>query len=238
MAANQGYERAPARYRSDYWRMQNSVLMQGFDSSAPVFVDVEVDMSEAIKKLSLAFRYYGEELTRVALYNAMNRACAPVLTEVRRRVSHQTSIPYGKVTKHIVARPAHPNHLEYALISRASAIPLIDFMKKGELGRSKVTVKVWNRQRTLKQAFVIKGKYGLAIVKRIGPHPGGIKTKPANRKGPLNVKTLWGPIISKEMIRPGFESLEAIKAVPLKIQARLPHELSQAVARAKARSGT
>lgn len=238
MAATKGYERVSRRDQSTYWQMQNSILMQGADYSQPVVVGVEVDMSEAIRKLSLAFRYYGDELTRVALYNAINRACGPVLTEVRRNVSHQTSIPYGKVTKHIVARPAHPNHLQYELLSRASAIPLIDFKIGGALGKSKVRVKVWNRTRTLKKAFIIRAKGREQIVKRIGPHQGGIKTKPENRKGPMNVKELWGPIISREMIRPGFESLATIKAVPLKIQARLPHELEQAVARAKARSGT
>jgi hypothetical protein len=206
-------------------------------SSGEVVVGVHIDMSDAVRKLSKSFSYYSDELTRVALYNAINRACAPVLTEVKRAVSKQTSIPYGKVGKHILERKAHPNHLEYGLVSRASALPLIDFLVRGEPG-GRPTVRVWGKTRTIRRAFILKGKFGMGIVKRTAKHHGGIKTLAANRKGPLGVKTLWGPIISKEMIRPGFASLKSIEAVPAKIQARLPHELEQAVARAKARAGT
>lgn len=231
-------ERPSAAIASAYSSYQDRVLSAGHDGRTIVSVNVHVDMSEAIRKLQLSFLYYSEELTRVALYNAINRACAPVLTDVRRAVSQQTSIPYGKVGKHILARPAHPNRLQYELLSRASSIPLIDFMSSGSVGRSNPVVRVWGRKRTLRKAFVIRGKYGVGIVKRTGKHSGGIKSKPAQRGGPLNVKTLWGPIISKEMIRPGFKSIATIKAVPQRIQDRLPHELAQAVARAKARAGT
>lgn len=222
---------------SEYWTAENARLNSGFNYADPVAVNVQVDMSEAIRKLSLSFQYYGDELTRIGLANAVNRACAPVLTEVKRAVAKQTSIPYGKVGNHILAKPAHPNRLTYILLSRASSIPLIEFKTGGEMG-GPPRVKVWGRTRTLKKAFIIKGRGHEDIVKRVAKHQGGRHTKPENRKGPLGVKKLWGPIISKEMIRPGFASMQTIQAVPARIAKRLPHELEQAVARAKARAGT
>jgi hypothetical protein len=53
------------------------------------------------------------------------------------------------------------------------------------------------------------------------------------------VKVLYGPIMPKEMVRPGSRSIETIsKVMPEKVMPRLQHELEQAVKRAKAASGT
>jgi len=50
---------------------------------------------------------------------------------------------------------------------------------------------------------------------------------------------LWGPIIPKEMIRPGNPSTYHIaSAIPTQLGPVLMHELEQAVIRAKAASGT
>jgi hypothetical protein len=200
----------------------------------PTGVTVSVDLREACKKLGVAFDAFSDEIVNRALVNTLNRACAPALTAVRRAVAQQTSIKYGRVMAHIKDSKAHPNRLEYRIIAKDGAIPLIDFAVNAPMGKAP-TVKVWGKQRKLKGAFVFKGR-GVAIVKRVGKHAGGIKSK--NRTGRANVKTLWGPIIPREMIRPGFESLAVVKRIPERVQARLPHELSQAVARAKARSGT
>ncbi|WP_043688246.1 hypothetical protein, partial [Streptomyces xylophagus] len=63
---------------------------------------------------------------------------------------------------------------------------------------------------------------------RIGKH---------NKSG--KIRTLWGPIIPKEMIRPGNPSTYHIaSAIPTQLGPVLMHELEQAVIRAKAASGT
>lgn len=209
-------------------------------ASAPTRVWVHVDIRQACDKLGIAFDVLSEEIKTKALLNALNRACGPVLTEVRRAVAKQTSLPYGKVMAKIVADPAHMNRLEYRIRSSDQPTKLIDFAKGAKLGSQNVRVTVWGRTLTVKKSFVIAPRGKLMIAKRVGKHHGGIKShkKGQTSYGPAPIKGLWGPIIPKEMIRPGFPSLESIKRVPERVQARLPHELEQAVARAKAASGT
>jgi hypothetical protein len=192
---------------------------------------IHVDMRGVFPKLKLALEDYSKEVQRRALYNALNSACGPLLTAVRRHVTKQTSAKYNRVMSHIKAKKAHPNNLTYRIDAKDTAMPLSDFGPKFRPGQKNIRLLVWGKRQTFHGSFAVTFEGKTQIVKRVGPH---------GKKGErLNVKMLWGPIIPKEMLREGFPSRAEIeRVVPERLLKRIPHELEQAVIRAKAASGT
>ena len=197
-------------------------------------ITIYVDMRDGMTRLSKAFAVFGDEVKNRALYNAVNYAGRGLRTAVIRDVVQQTSLPRSRVAAHIVADMAHPNRLTYKLIATDIATKLSDFggLRAGQINPK---IRVWGKTATFHGAFVVRFGDGMQVVKRIAKHRGGIKS----HTGPLGVKVLYGPIVPKEMIRPGSRSIETIsKVMPEKLMPRLQHEFEQAVKRAKAASGT
>lgn len=203
--------------------------------AAPGGMVVQIDLTDAMRRLNIALNEYSVQVQRNALYNTLNRACAPLLTAVRRAVAYQTSIKYGRVLSHIRDDKAHPNRLSYRLIAKDVTTVLSEFGPTPKAGKQNVRLKVWNKSQTFKKAFAVSFGGKIQIVKRVAKHHGGIK----GHTGKLGVKLLYGPAVPKEMIREGFPSRQTLeRAIPDRVMQRLPHELEQAVARAKAKSGT
>lgn len=188
-----------------------------------------VDLTDAMSRLSLALSVYSQEVQMRALYNAINKLGDKLLTAVRRDLVQTTGAKYGRVMKAVKSDRAHPNRLWYRIKASDQAMKVSDFAASLKPGTKDPSARPWNHSRRFKGAFVIRFKSGgTEIVKRIGRH---------NKDG--KIKTLWGPIIPREMIRPGNPSTEHIaRAIPDNLGPVLMHELSQAVARAKAASGT
>ncbi|MGZ6199165.1 MAG: hypothetical protein ACXWNL_16135 [Vulcanimicrobiaceae bacterium] len=190
---------------------------------------IYVDLTEAMNKLKVALSVYSQEVKDRALYNAINKLGSKLLTGVRRDVRDQTGAKYGRVVKAIKADKAHPRRLTYKIIATDQAMKLSDFARTLTPGKKNPSAAPWNKSRRFKGAFVIRFKSGATeIVKRIGKHNKGGK-----------IRTLWGPIIPKEMIRAGNPSTKRImEAIPMGLQPVLMHELDEAVKRAKKASGT
>ncbi|KAH2278856.1 hypothetical protein KXV50_005830, partial [Aspergillus fumigatus] len=190
---------------------------------------IYVDLTDAMKRLTVAFNVYGDEVKHRALYNAINKLGDKLLTAVRRDLVQTTGAKYGRVMKAVHADRAHPNRLFYRIVASDKAMKVSDFARSLTPGKKNPSAKPWNRSQRFKGAFVIRFKNGATeIVKRIGKH---------NKSG--KIRTLWGPIIPKEMIRPGNPSTYHIaSAIPTQLGPVLMHELEQAVIRAKAASGT
>ena len=190
---------------------------------------IYVDLTEAMSKLKVALSVYSEEVKMRALYNTINKLGDKLLTAVRRDVAQETGAKYGRVMKAIKADRAHPNRLTYRIVATDKAMKVSDFARSLTPGKKSPSAAPWGKYRRFNGAFVIRFKSGATeIVKRIGRHNKGGK-----------IRTLWGPIIPKEMIRPGNPSTKRIiEAIPTGLSPVLMHELEQAVARAKAASGT
>jgi hypothetical protein len=213
---------------------QSSDLTTGLHRSG-AGVTVYVDMRGGMTRLSKAFEVFGAEVAKRALYNAINAAGMGLRTAIIRDVVQQTSLPRSRVASAIVANRAHPNRLQYRLEATDIATKVSDFGKL-KAGQQNPSVKIWGRTVTYKKAFVVKmGNGDLIVAKRVAKHQGSKWSK----KGPLGVKQLWGPIVPKEMIRPGSRSLQTLSEVlPRRLMPMLQHEFEQAVIRAKAASGT
>lgn len=190
---------------------------------------IYVDLTDAMSRLKVALSAYSEEIKARALYNAINKLGDKLLTAVRRDVAQETGAKYGRVMKAIKSDRAHPNRLFYRIVATDKAMKVSDFARTLRPGAKNPSAKPWNKTRRFRGAFVIRFKNGdTEIVKRIGEH---------NKNG--KIRTLWGPIIPKEMIRPGNPSTARIvAAIPEGLGPVLMHELNQAVVRAKAASGT
>lgn len=190
---------------------------------------IYVDLTDAMSRLTVALNVYSKEVQDRALYNAINKLGDKLLTAVRRDVAQETGAKYGRVMKAIKADRAHPRRLFYRIVATDQAMKVSDFARSLKPGKKNPSASPWNKSRSFKGAFVIRFKSGQTeIVKRIGRHNKGGK-----------IRTLWGPIIPKEMIRPGNPSTAHIaSAIPSGLGPVLQHELEQAVARAKAASGT
>lgn len=190
---------------------------------------IYVDLKPAMSKLTVALSVYGEEVKMRALYNAINKLGDKLLTAVRRDVAKETGAKYGRVMKAIKADRAHPNRLTYKIVATDKAMKVSDFARSLTPGKKNPSAAPWNKSRRFKGAFVIRFKSGQTeIVKRIGKHNKGGK-----------IRTLWGPILPVEMIRPGNPSTaRIIEAIPTGLAPVLMHELAQAVSRAKQASGT
>lgn len=188
-----------------------------------------VDLTDAMTRLETALSVYSEEVKRRALYNAINKLGDKLLTAVRRDLVRTTGAKYNRVMRVVKSDRAHPNRLTYKIKASDKAMKVSDFARSLKPGAKDPSASPWNRSRRFRGAFVIRFKGGgVEIVKRIGRH---------NKSG--KIRTLWGPIIPREMIRPGNPSTQHIaEAIPRDLEPVLMHELEQAVARAKAASGT
>ncbi len=190
---------------------------------------VYIDLTDAMSRLSKAFSYLSEDIKTKAFYLALNRMGDKLLTAVRRDLVISTGAKYGRVLKVVKADRAHPNRLVYRIVASDKAMKVSDFAGSLKAGKKNPSAAPWNKRRTFRGAFVIRFKSGgTEIVKRIGKH---------NKSG--KIRTLWGPIIPREMIRPGNPSTQHIaQAIPTDFEPAFRHELAQAIARAKAASGT
>lgn len=194
-------------------------------------VILRVDFSRVQRQLSIAFDVASKEIggrgATNALAEALNHESAIFYTAAKRQLVAQTSVKYGRVSRALKETKAKAGNLTYRLDASDKATPLNDFMRRARPGKRAV-VFVWNKQRTLKRGFVIRAGGKLAIVKR--------KSK-GHKAGSL--KALWGPIVPKEMIRPGEPTLRLIqRRLPGTVMKRFKHNYERAIAKAKAASGT
>lgn len=229
--------RAMAKKRSDAERafgVQRVVGQNGINFNQPGFVRgagnyvgfrIDIDLHPLQEVLSK----YSTEVQRRALYNALNHESSIFFTAVKRNLAAQTGAKYGRVSKALREQKAHPQRLQYVIHAKDTAMPLRDFASTLRPGAKNPYASPWNHGQRFKGAFVVRFNNGVQIVKRIAKHRGGIK----GHTGPLGVKAMYGPIIPKELIRPGEPTLDRIaKQLPTRILPRLQHELEQAAARA------
>lgn len=197
-----------------------------------------IDLTDAMSRLTVALNTYSKEVQDRALYNAINKLGGLLLTAVRRDLVKTTGAKYGRVMKAVKAHRAHPRRLFYKIEASDTAMKLSDFGtpgKGGTRGRNPRN-KAWNKSRVYKGAFTIKLHGQWEIVKRVAKRTGAQRS---NQNNSGKIKVLYGPIIPREMIKPGNPSTQHIaEAIPHKLEPVLRHELDQAVLRAKAASGT
>jgi hypothetical protein len=200
-----------------------------------------VDLTDAMSRLSVALKTYSQEVQDRALYNAINKLGSKLLTAVRRDLVRTTGAKYGRVMRAVWADKAHPNRLFFRIIAKDSAMKLSDFGTPGKGGVAGRNPKnnAWAHSRAYKNAFTVKIGGQWEIVKRTSSGAGSMRRKGGSQVRAGSVKILYGPIIPKEMIKPGNPSTQHIaQAIPQQLEPVLMHELAQAVSRAKAASGT
>lgn len=186
---------------------------------------LEIDLGPVVGGIDAVLNGYSDSLKRRVLYNTINHIGDKMLTVVRRDLAKQTSAPYSRIMWAVHAIRAHPNRLTYMLKAQDTAMPLQWFLKGGKPGDKQFTVKVWGQQRTFKKnVFLMDFGKGPTPVKRVMKHQG--------RGHPLGAKVLWGPIIPKEMLRPGKPTFQHIQQMArTEFLPRLQHELQQALLR-------
>jgi hypothetical protein len=187
----------------------------------------QVDFTPVIRDIKRVLSTASEEVQRRATYNAVNHVGDKARTAIRRHLAAQTSAPYGAVVKYVkTTHKAHPGNLTYKIGNKGPAMPLKDFKIKGKAGAKsgEFSVFVWHKSFvTRKKAFLIRFRSGgLTPVTRKGRHNAGGK-----------LRQLWGPIIPKEMLRGGEETLNYLQGqLPREFVARLEHDIAQAMIRA------
>src|SRR5262249_32814293 len=128
-----------------------------------------VDLTDAMSRLNVALRVYGEDVKNRALYNAINKLGDKLLTAVRRDLVQTTGARYGRVMKAVKADRAHPNRLFYRIKASDQAMKVSDFARSLKPGTKDPSARPWNHSRRFKGAFVIRFASGATeIVKRIG----------------------------------------------------------------------
>lgn len=187
-------------------------------------------------KISKALGEFSEEIRAIGLARAINVGGRAGGAKMFRALAKQTGLTQGVVRKCVKVRRANRGNLTYQFIANSKALPLSAFGLSGKAGRPKrggsyqVWARAWGVKKVYKRAFVLTSK-------RTGVKEAYKRVK--GSKGRHNIKMLYGPIISREMIRVGESAVGEIMAAAVDIAVnRLPHELMYAVAQAKARSGT
>lgn len=186
---------------------------------------LEIDLGPIASQVNKILGGFSEDLNRRVLYNTINHIGDKMLTRVRSDLAKQTSAPYRRIMWVVRAVKAHPNRLTYMIHAQDTAMPLQWFLKGGKPGDKQFTVKVWGKQRTFKKnVFLMDFGKGPTPVKRVAA---------SHKKGtPLGAKVLWGPILPKEMLRPGSPTFEHIQQTArTEFIPRLQHELQQALLR-------
>ncbi len=174
-------------------------------------VTLVLDMRPVIRKITSTMNKFSEATQAWALSRALNKVGGVLRTAVRRDVANETGARYGHVSKVITSVPAAAGRLYYKIKASDKAMPLIAFASTQRLGAKNVKANPWNHARSFKGTFIVPMKSGPQVVKRILHGPGSRK----RGAGLKDIKILWGPIIPKEMIRPGNPSTETIaRSVP------------------------
>ena len=188
---------------------------------------IEIDMRQAFAKLGLAFEEYAKQVREKALYRALNDGFSDVMvTQLKRILVKQTGLPYSKTSGAITLRKAHAGRLEVRITAKDTYHRLSEFGLRGALGKNKkISAAPWGRRQTFRNTWIMPVSKGGALE--------------AFKRVDGKARVLWGPNISREMIRPGRESLTSIETARMDVfLKRIPHHLSLAVAEAKAKSGT
>lgn len=192
-----------------------------------------VDLGPALKKiehvLNEAAELIGKRGVNSAMYRAINYATGGAYARISRDLVNQTGAPLNRIRAVVREDRAHPNRLEWRLKSSDQPMKMIDFAPRAKPGQKNPTVTPWNRSQKLRGTFVIgpKGGAATAILKATNhphKHPKG---------GLLNARTVWGPIIPREMLRKNSQTYqELFDLVPKVLEPRLLHELEHAIAMA------
>lgn len=181
---------------------------------------LHVDLGPALTKLSAFFAKYGKGVDHVQLARAINFAGDAIDARLMRTLAEQTGATLKKVRSVVKARRANASKLEYVWKASDQAMLLKDFATRMKPGQKNPTAHPWNISRSFKGAFVISGPGGgnPGIVKRV-----------AKGHGKGSLKTLYGPIIPKELLRKNMPALEFLtNRAPLLIGPELDRLLKRA----------
>lgn len=195
-------------------------------------INIVVDFGPALKKIETTLAKYSDEIKRIALYNAINHEAAKLKTVIQRDIARSAGVSYARAGQTLTFMRANPGHLQAVIMSTDKAMKLSDFGTPGVGGVAgrNPRVKAWGKSKTYHGAFTIKLGGRWEIVKREEARSGAQRR---NQNGSGKIKVLYGPILPREMIRPGNPSTQHLLAfMPQQLIPRTLHELSQAAARA------
>jgi hypothetical protein len=140
--------------------------------------DVRIRFEAACNRL-------GESEARRAFSMALNKEGRKSLTQLRRSLSQQSSIPRGAVNAATRFKSASRSTMSTVTSGTGRHLPLSFFgAKQFSYG---VRAKIWGRAQTFRSAFVVK-RYGGGVFKRTG-------------KARFPIEQLWGPAVPVEMLR-------------------------------------
>ena len=126
----------------------------------------------------------GEGEARRAFSMALNKEGRKSLTQLRRSLAQQSSIPRGAINAATRFKSASRSTMSTVTSGTGRHLPLSFFgTKQFSYG---VRAKIWGRAQTFRSAFVVK-RYG-GVFKRTG-------------KARFPIEQLWGPSVPKEMLR-------------------------------------
>jgi hypothetical protein len=197
--------------------------------------EAQIDM----EKIAKAIEIYGDEIKFVGVPRAINRGGQAGTVRLIRALAGQTGLTSTLVRKNITTEKANRSRWRFTFKASSKALGLSAFGLRGKVGSGKrsrpfqVWAKPWGVKTVFKNAFIVRTKGGqLEAFKRS-----------AGKHGRHNIKMLYGPIISYEMVRQGGGHQRASVQEILKIAEdvairRLPHEMNFAFEQAKAKSGT
>lgn len=121
------------------------------------------------------FRYENKlgliELARehpVALARALNRVAASVRTEISKAVREEYNIKKQDIDPNIKMVSANPQRLAASLVIRSRRLPLAMFGARSTRKGVSLQVKRSSRRVTIPGTFMLGGRYGQRVMKRVG----------------------------------------------------------------------
>ncbi len=140
--------------------------------------DVRIRFEAACNRL-------GEGEARRAFSMALNKEGRKSLTQLRRSLAQQSSIPRGAINAATRFKSASRSTMSTVTLGTGRHL-LLSFFGAKQFSYG-VRAKIWGRAQTFRSAFVVR-RYGGGVFKRTG-------------KARFPIEQLWGPSVPKEMLR-------------------------------------
>jgi len=173
-------------------------------------ITVRIDLADkGLERVGGGLSTLGIYHGRLIMSDALNKAGDLARTQVRRTISKETALPYGRIVAETRSTRSNPLKLTYRIDARGRPTSLSEF-KPRETARG-VSAAPWGQRRIFPGTFIVDSRGG-DVFKRQTPSR-------------FPITRLWGPIVPKEMVR------EKPVAEFEKVAARLAEQLPRQLAR-------
>jgi DNA-binding transcriptional regulator of glucitol operon len=190
--------------------------------------EVKVDVREVVNAAT-QITALGKR-TRKAIVSALSRAGDMGFTQVRRSLAEQTGIKQADLvhgSSGIRKQLATLGSLEYDVVAKSSCTPL-SYFNPTQTGAG-VSASPWGQRRVFQGAFMATVKSGHVGVWAHEAGPAQYARRVHAYYSQVNIRQLWGPSITKEMIKEPTPTAFK-KAVTDNFTPRLTHELERMIA--------